>query len=482
LVGVPSQQHGGGWLVILGPITGTPNSSSTWTDGTNVFTPTSGVPASDPKQLKVTDTRVTQATIGLPNGAASTHYVSSNHSCFLSDKGVAFTTPSSTEFAVAITNIDLTLFAPQSFKSNDGEFFFYGNGNDNEIWWIDPTYLGMNIQSPSGYFAIQSNALLTTTHVGGIFNVIDPTSLASITTLDITGAIIAQVGLTAPPQDFYSDLNGGRTASDPFTAMIYSEVNRAVAVTYGQVDGQTGSSIYLVTGLIPIPVLNVAPLSLVFSAPFAGPNPSSQTVSVTNAGPGSLNYTALSNALWLSVSPASGVAPNTLTISVDQTGLAAGVYIGFVVVTGTTANTANTPLAVLVTFTVVAAPIGILGGFVGVLQGIGIGYIPNTDLWNYLEGPPSYGSILFDLVGFGSAQPYWTNATGRHLAQLHYKAEADPTGLVSIPLVGNDQIVPAGTSYQVTILSPSRSFVSQGRFTFTGLLFNFNTATPVQPL
>ncbi len=160
----------------------------------------------------------------------------------------------------------------------------------------------------------------------------------------------------------------------------------------------------------------------------------------------------------------SWVSGNATTVSIDN-------GIGGVVLTGS--KTVN-PIVTTV-YHVTATGLGGTATYTVTLK-----VTPDT---NYLEGPPSYGTIVFDLVGFGSVQPYWTDSTGRHFAVLHYEAAAaDPTLLASIPLIGNDLIVPAGTSYQVTVLSPDLGFVSQGRFKFTGLLFNFNTATPVQPL
>jgi len=74
------------------------------------------------------------------------------------------------------------------------------------------------------------------------------------------------------------------------------------------------------------PVLSVSPLSLSYSAFVGGANPAPKTAIVSNTGIGTLNFTASSDSAWLSVSPTYGVAPQTLQVSANITGLGAGSY------------------------------------------------------------------------------------------------------------------------------------------------------------
>ena len=115
------------------------------------------------------------------------------------------------------------------------------------------------------------------------------------------------------------------------------------------------------------PVIGVNPGSLSFTATAGGANPASQTISITNAGAGTLNWTATDNASWLTVSPASGTAPSTLTASVNVSGLAAGTYNGTITISATGAT--NSPVSVPVTLTVNGAGGGteliVNGGFEG---------------------------------------------------------------------------------------------------------------------
>ena len=58
--------------------------------------------------------------------------------------------------------------------------------------------------------------------------------------------------------------------------------------------------------------------------------PSGGTVTITNAGGGTLNWTSSKSATWLRRSIGSGTAPSSMRIWVDGTGLAPGTYDGYV--------------------------------------------------------------------------------------------------------------------------------------------------------
>ncbi len=104
----------------------------------------------------------------------------------------------------------------------------------------------------------------------------------------------------------------------------------------------------------PPPVLAIAPTSLSFSGGQGGPDPATKTVSVTNTGGGSLSFTVSDDAPWLSVSPGSGSAPETLTVSASTAGLTQGSYTGDVTVTAP--GVAGSPKTVSVTLTVDPPP------------------------------------------------------------------------------------------------------------------------------
>ena len=73
------------------------------------------------------------------------------------------------------------------------------------------------------------------------------------------------------------------------------------------------------------------------------------------------SFTVADDAAWLSVSPASGSAPATLTVSANPTGLAAGTYTATVTVTA--AGVAGSPKTIPVTFTIAAPSTGLVGAW-----------------------------------------------------------------------------------------------------------------------
>jgi len=82
------------------------------------------------------------------------------------------------------------------------------------------------------------------------------------------------------------------------------------------------------------PIMQVSPLSLSFTAVAGGANPPSQGVNIINKGGGILNWIAVKDASWLSVSPASGTAPSVMSVSVNIAGLPAGNYVGYIDIDG----------------------------------------------------------------------------------------------------------------------------------------------------
>ena len=67
----------------------------------------------------------------------------------------------------------------------------------------------------------------------------------------------------------------------------------------------------------------------------AASSPAAKTLTVSNAGGGTMNWTASESASWLSLSPTSGTNDGTITATPSITGLAAGTYTTDVTVTAT---------------------------------------------------------------------------------------------------------------------------------------------------
>ncbi len=119
-----------------------------------------------------------------------------------------------------------------------------------------------------------------------------------------------------------------------------------------QVNAVAGTDTIFVMTASPS-TLAVTPAALQFAFTTGGAAPAAQSVQITNSGTGTLSWTATASASWISVSPASGTAPSTLSIAVSPAGLSAGTYTGSVLIAATGAS--NTPQSIGVTFTVTAA-------------------------------------------------------------------------------------------------------------------------------
>jgi uncharacterized protein (TIGR03437 family) len=129
----------------------------------------------------------------------------------------------------------------------------------------------------------------------------------------------------------------------------------------------TPSEIKMTLTVVPQAVMALDTTTIGFTSA-GGVNPPSQTFQVKNSGTGALGWTAIattqSGGNWLAVSPSSGVAPSTVTLSTNTGGLTPGIYKGNVTVTAlASANAANGPQNVIVTL-IVGGPLIAASGFV----------------------------------------------------------------------------------------------------------------------
>lgn len=80
------------------------------------------------------------------------------------------------------------------------------------------------------------------------------------------------------------------------------------------------------------PVIALSRSELSFTFNIGDAVPAAQTISVSNAGGGSLTWVASSNVAWLSVLPTSGTAPSTISVAVNPANLAVGTYSGTITI------------------------------------------------------------------------------------------------------------------------------------------------------
>ncbi len=101
------------------------------------------------------------------------------------------------------------------------------------------------------------------------------------------------------------------------------------------------------------PFLKASPGTLNFAAATGGALPAAQDIQISSTG-SALNITTAATTTsgggWLSVTPATGLTPVTISVAVNPTGLPAGTYTGQVSILST--GVSNSPLAIPVTLTV----------------------------------------------------------------------------------------------------------------------------------
>src|SRR4030042_1436359 len=119
--------------------------------------------------------------------------------------------------------------------------------------------------------------------------------------------------------------------------------------TYSNVTASQTSENYTAT-LVPAPVIVLSRSKLNFGATSALKT-SDQKFIISNGGSRTLDWSIADDAAWLSCSSSSGTGEAEITVSVDQTGLAAGTYNAVITVSSSTATnspqTVNVPLVVI---------------------------------------------------------------------------------------------------------------------------------------
>jgi len=123
-----------------------------------------------------------------------------------------------------------------------------------------------------------------------------------------------QVTLTASPASGYTfDHWGGDTSGTNSSITITMDSGKSVIAYFTEV----------------LPVIGASPSALFFEAVEGGTNPPRKTLSIWNAGEGSLSWEVTVDVAWLTVSPTTGISAgetDKIAVSVDITGMDAGDY------------------------------------------------------------------------------------------------------------------------------------------------------------
>jgi uncharacterized protein (TIGR03382 family) len=187
------------------------------------------------------------------------------------------------------------------------------------------------------------------------------------------------------------------------------------------------------------PTIGLSSTSFSFTAPQGGTPPPGQTVTVTNTGTGTLSWTGTPSDPWLSITASTGGlaggASETPTISVNQTGLAAGVYNGSITISASGAS--NDPQTILVSLTVNATP--------------AIGLSSTSFTFNAPLGglPPATQNVTITNTGTGTLN--WTATFSDPWMNLTPPNASSGAGLSSTPAISVNQTGLLAGTYNGTI-------------------------------
>lgn len=348
---------------------------------------------------------------------------------------------------------------------------------------------------------VKSTGLLAQTYQGAITIVGGGSQISVAVSLSVTsggtGAIQAtpssvsfSQALGGPaPSTQTVQLSGGSAASftaaatapwltvSPTSGTTPATLTLAVDAT-GLSAGAYQGSVLITAGTTPLSVpvsftvttngsngITLTPSSATFSQSLGGVAPSPQTIQLTSTTAGS--FTASSTATWLSVTPASGTTPASLTLAVDATGLVSGTYKASVTITAD-ASVSSIP----VTLTVAGASTIISAS-------------PSSLSFSQALGGTPASSQTVQLSG-GSATSFTTSTTVSWLSTT----PASGTTPANLTVTVNSSGLPAGV-YQGSVaiaggpapvtVSVSLTIISSGSSTITysppfGVYFSQNTA------
>ncbi len=214
--------------------------------------------------------------------------------------------------------------------------------------------------------------------------------------------------------------------SSPASPMLVVHANSASGNTAGAVNcmmqilGRSDTSVFCKPRVPDLPMN-----AMTFAFP-PGARPASQNSNILTLGGSGYPYTVSSSVPWATVSPASGVAPAVLTVTVDPSSLSAGSYTGVITISAEGATE-----KIKVNAVISAAPL--------------ITSVQNSGSAGPLIAGNSFVSIYGS--GFASAPGVWTPTTSL------------PTTLggVSVRIAGKDGFISYSDPTQINVLAPELS-------------------------
>ena len=194
---------------------------------------------------------------------------------------------------------------------------------------------------------------------------------------------------------------GTITISASTTGLAEGTYNGSVTI---YAPGASNSPLIIpVTLAVKTAVLATSPAALTFFAANGYTTPG-QNISITNAGTGTLGWSAAADSSWISMSAASGSAPSSMTVSPNITGLANGPYSGNITVSSPDVGNGPTTIPV-------SLQVGTLSFFDNFTAGAGnwtISPMGNAGGWSVVSGGYSFSGQGGPSQSW-AGNPSWTN-------------------------------------------------------------------------
>jgi hypothetical protein len=310
---------------------------------------------------------------------------------------------------------------------------------------VSPTSLAFAFQTGGTTPAAQTVAVSSS---GTAFSYSIATSAAWLSATPSSGTTPGNISVSVNPSGLAA---GTYTGNVSITASGTSNSPKAVPVT-------------LTVTAPAAPTIGVSPGTLSFTFTTGGATPAAQNVSVT--GSSATSYTAASSAAWLTVTPASGTTPGSLSVGINPSGLAAGTYNGTITVTAASAS--NSPQKVAVTLAV-SAP----------ASNPSLTVSPATLSFTYAQGTTTSGSQNLSVNSSGSALAITTTASGGTWLSVSpasgstpatLKVTANPSGMAAGTYNGSISIASTGAGNSPQTVPVTLTITASGGGSGSGIL------------
>jgi len=251
--------------------------------------------------------------------------------------------------------------------------------------------------------------------------------------ISITNTGTGSLDWTATPSDAWinvSDPSGSaptivNIGIDP-TTLTADNSPYTGAVTIAA-DGATGSPIDVAITVEVLgpdqPVLEVLPLAMTFEVDEGGPAPDTKPMSISNAGTGTMDWTAGKSAAWITLDSLGDTAPSIVNVGIDPTTLTADAspYNGSVTITADGAT--DSPQIVAITVLVTPPSALVL--------------VPDTMTFSATFGEANPSARNLSIASSGSGTIDWTAAADQSWLDIDPKSGTTfSTASVSVDIAG----------------------------------------------